>query len=148
MIGQWLKNIAAADELDAETALDFERVTAHLLTEVARADYEIDATELETITKAIASTSSLPREEITSIVSAAGKEVDEQISYHAHTKFINGGFSLKQKRSLLDSMWRVAYADSDLDKYEEAFIRRFAELIYMSHTEFVQSKHRVLEKRS
>ncbi len=148
MIGQWLKNIAAAEEDDAAAALDFERVTAHLLTEVARADYEIEAAELETVIDAIASISSLPREEITSIVAAASKEVDEQISYHAHIDFIKKGFSLKQKRSLLDSMWRVAFADDELDKYEEAFIRRFAELIYMSHSEFVQAKHRVLESRA
>lgn len=148
MIGQWLKNIQEADAEDAGVALDFERVTAHLLAEVARADYEIEQAELDTIAQAIATTSSLELDEITSIVSAASKEVDDHISYHAHIDFIKKEFSLEQKRSLLDGMWQVAFADNELDKYEEAFIRRFSELIYMSHKEFMQSKHRVLEKRT
>ncbi len=148
MIGQWLKNIQVADADDAAVVLDFERVTAHLLAEVARADYEIEQTELETISLAIAASSSLELEEIRAIVSAASNEVDEHISYHEHINFIKKEFSLEQKRNLLDGMWQVAFSDNDLDKYEEAFIRRFAELIYMSHREFMQSKHRVLEKRS
>ena len=88
MIGQWLKNIQEADAEDAGVALDFERVTAHLLAEVARADYEIEQAELDTIAQAIATTSSLELDEITSIVSAASKEVDDHISYHAHIDFI------------------------------------------------------------
>lgn len=148
MIGQWLKNIQEADPEDSGIALDFERVTAHLLAEVARADYEIEQAELETIAQAIATTSSLELEEITTIVSAASKEVDDHISYHAHIDFIKKEFSLEQKRNLLDGMWQVAFADNDLDKYEEAFIRRFSELIYMSHKEFMQAKHRVLDKRA
>ena len=148
MIGQWLKNIQEADAEDAGVALDFERVTAHLLAEVARADYEIEQAELDTIAQAIATTSSLELDEITSIVTAASKEVDDHISYHAHIDFIKKEFSLEQKRNLLDGMWQVAFTDNDLDKYEEAFIRRFSELIYMSHKEFMQSKHRVLEKRT
>ena len=148
MINQWLKNIATANVDDTTSALDFERVTAHLLTEVARADYEIDTGELETIVDAIAVSSSLEKEEVRSIVEAAIAEVDDHISYHEHTKFITDEFSLEQKRNLLDGMWRVAFADNELDRYEEAFIRRFAELIYMSHREFMQSKHRVLDKQA
>lgn len=143
MIAQWLKNIAAAETGEAADELDVERITAHLLTEVARADYEIAADELETITAAIAISSSLGEDEIAAIVASASAEVDENLSYHAHIAFINDNFSLEQKRSLLDGMWQVAFADNQLDKYEEAFIRRFAELIYMSHSEFIRSKHRV-----
>lgn len=146
MIGQWLKNIKTAEVDDAGVALDFERVTAHLLAEVARADYEIEQAELDIVAQAIAATSSLEIDEIKSIVNAASKEVDDHISYHAHIDFIKKEFSLQQKRNLLDGMWQVAFADNDLDKYEEAFIRRFSELIYMSHREFMQAKHRVLDQ--
>jgi uncharacterized tellurite resistance protein B-like protein len=34
----------------------------------------------------------------------------------------------------------VAYADGDLDKYEEHLIRRVAELIYVPHEEYIRAK--------
>ena len=37
-------------------------------------------------------------------------------------------------------MWKVAYADSNLDKYEEHLIRRVAELTYVPHQDYIRSK--------
>jgi len=146
MIGDWLRNLSKSDDGAAESAsLDLERITAHLLVEVARADYSVDDDELEGIVTAISKASSLAESEIKEIVDLAAREVDENISYHQHVAFINNECSQTQKSALLENMWRVAYADQQLDKYEEAFIRRFADLIYMSHRDFMQAKHRVLE---
>jgi len=146
MIGDWLKNLSKADDGVAESAvLDLERITAHLLVEVARADYSVDGDELEGIVAAINKASSLAESEIREIVDLAASEVEENISYHQHVAFINNECSQAQKSALLENMWRIAYADQQLDKYEEAFIRRFADLIYMSHRDFIQAKHRVLE---
>ncbi|MEM1153413.1 MAG: TerB family tellurite resistance protein [Pseudomonadota bacterium] len=45
-----------------------------------------------------------------------------------------------QKLELIGSMWRVAYADGRLDKYEEHLIRQVAELCYVSHEDYIKSK--------
>jgi uncharacterized tellurite resistance protein B-like protein len=37
-------------------------------------------------------------------------------------------------------MWELAFADNELNKYEEYVIRKVADLIYMSHTEFMRAK--------
>ncbi len=37
-------------------------------------------------------------------------------------------------------MWLVAYADGNLDKYEEHLIRQVAELIYVPHRDYIQCK--------
>ena len=37
-------------------------------------------------------------------------------------------------------MWRVAYADGRLDKYEESLIRQVAELTYVSHSDYIRLK--------
>ena len=41
---------------------------------------------------------------------------------------------------LLEDLWRVAYADDKLDKYEEYQIRKIADLLYIPHSIFIQSK--------
>ena len=40
-------------------------------------------------------------------------------------------------------LWRVAYADGCLDPYEEALVRKIADLIYVPHRDFIRTKHRV-----
>jgi len=145
VIKNWLNNfVEAGIESDAAEALDIDRVTIHLLVEVARADYSIESEELQAVIEAATKASTLEREEVEDIVQSALSEVDDNISYHAHVAFINKEFSLEQKRSLLERMWKIAYADKHIDKYEEAFIRRFADLIYMKHKEFMQAKHRAI----
>ena len=146
MIKNWLNNfVESGIDNDASEALDIDRVTIHLLVEVARADYSIESEELQAVIDAATKASALERAEVEDIVQSPVGEVDDNVSYHAHVAFINKEFSLEQKRSLLERMWRIAYADKHIDKYEEAFIRRFADLIYMKHKEFMQAKHRAME---
>ena len=42
----------------------------------------------------------------------------------------------------------LAYADAVLDKYEEYTIRKIAELIYVSHGDFIQAKMAVKNARN
>jgi uncharacterized tellurite resistance protein B-like protein len=37
-------------------------------------------------------------------------------------------------------MWEVAYADGRLDRYEEHMIRQVADLLYLSHSDFIRTK--------
>jgi uncharacterized tellurite resistance protein B-like protein len=37
-------------------------------------------------------------------------------------------------------MWAVAFADGNLDKYEEALIRQVAELTYVPHQDYIRCK--------
>lgn len=145
MIRAWLENLATGSDNDKGVSdLDIDRITVHLLVEVARADYAIDEEELVAVANAASQVSTLARGEIDQIVADALQEVGDNVSYHEHVAYINKEFTLEQKRDLLEKMWQIAYADEHLDKYEEAFIRRFADLIYMKHREFIQAKHRVL----
>ena len=46
--------------------------------------------------------------------------MDEATSLYEFTRVINDHYSAEQKLKLIGAMWAVAYADGDLDKYEEA----------------------------
>jgi uncharacterized tellurite resistance protein B-like protein len=37
-------------------------------------------------------------------------------------------------------MWEIAYADGNIDKYEEYVIRKVSDLIYISHDDFIKCK--------
>ena len=62
------------------------------------------------------------------------------------TKVINEQANLEQKFELLKCLWRVAYADGNLDAHEDHRIRKISELLFMQHSEFIQAKLAVLEE--
>ena len=40
----------------------------------------------------------------------------------------------------MEQLWRVAYADGVIHKYEDAAIRKASELLYVSHSDFIRAK--------
>ncbi|WP_197476224.1 TerB family tellurite resistance protein, partial [Oleiphilus sp. HI0043] len=58
-----------------------------------------------------------------------------------HTDLINKKFDSDSKYRLILAMWKIAYADSDIDRYEEHLIRKVSDLIYIPHTLFIKAKH-------
>ena len=53
----------------------------------------------------------------------------------------------EEKVRVLEYLWQIAYADNVLDKYEEHAIRKVADLLYLSHADFITAKQRVLQGR-
>ena len=114
--------------------------SAALLMEVARADFTQDAAEEQAMAQLLATTLELSDEDVQLLMEAADEAVDGATSLYEFTRLVNDHYSYDDKRSLVQSMWRVAYADASLDKYEEHLIRRVAELIYLNHGDFIRTK--------
>jgi len=149
MFSQWINRIAesVSDASNAEqaTSVDVERVSASLLVEIARADHQLDASEVQSIIAALQKASSLPNDEIVSIVDAAVVDADSAISLHEHVRLVNDHFEQPEKIMLIEQMWRVAAADGNIDRYEDYTIRKLSDLIYVRHSEFIKAKLRVIE---
>jgi len=41
-------------------------------------------------------------------------------------------------------LWAVAYADDELDRYEEYYMRKIADLLHVSHSDYIKTKLRVM----
>ena len=119
---------------------DLNLACAALLVEVARADYADDPKETEATFTAIRKVLRVPETDIAELLSEANAEVEEGTSVFPHTSLINEHCSREQKYDILVAMWQVAFADGNLDKYEEHLIRRVAGLIHLDHREFIQAK--------
>ncbi len=113
---------------------------AALMIETARADFVHDDAEQARLTELLSDSLQLSKEQIKELVVAAEERVDEATSLYEFTRVINDHYSAEQKLRLIDAMWSVAYADNDLDKYEEHLIRQVAELTYVPHSDYIQSK--------
>ncbi len=124
---------------------DIERVSASLLVEIARSDHQLEPVEIESIVTALQRSSTLPDEEIKTLVDTAIAEADNAVSLHEHVRLINEQFEQEQKVVLIEQMWRVAAADGDIDHYEDYTIRKLSDLLHVRHSAFIQAKLRVIE---
>ena len=113
---------------------------AALLIETARADFTQDAEEDAALESLLTRALELEQAEVHGLIEEASERVDEATSLYEFTRVINDHYSAQQKLELVDAMWAVAYADGNLDKYEEALIRQVAELTYVPHQDYIRSK--------
>ncbi len=132
---------SARTEADEEHRLQL--ATAALLIETSRADRVKDEREFEIIRGAISKTFDMSDDESHALVELADQRVEDSTSYYEFTSLINRNFSAEEKLRVVELMWRVAYVDGDIDKYEEALIRRIADLIHVPHRQFIAAKLKV-----
>jgi len=122
-----------------------EQITAALLMQLARVDQSIDHTEVQTIKNYIAPTFGLSEDNLRMVMEAAAQSAESATSLYEFTSQIHEQCSPAQKYQIIVNLWRVAYADGELDKYEEHFIRKAAELLYVPHQEFIRAKLEVTQ---
>ena len=72
----------------------------------------------------------------------ASSQIEDVIDFHQFTSTINERFELAQKCKLIEYMWLVAYADGNLDAYEDHFIRKIADLLYLRPAELLSARER------
>jgi uncharacterized tellurite resistance protein B-like protein len=135
---------ALFEQAPQENAASQERnlrlAAAALLIETARADFTEDSVEMTKLAQLLPTVLQLESSEVQTLVSAAQERVEEATSLYEFTRVINEGWSLDRKRELVSAMWAVAWADGDIDKYEEHLIRNVADLIYVPHSDFIHCK--------
>jgi uncharacterized tellurite resistance protein B-like protein len=122
--------------------------TAALLIEMMRADAKISKDERTAITQSMQSKFQLSNEETNTIVQLAEEEIWKSTGYYEFTSLINKGFTYAQKVKVIEHMWEVAFADTELEKHEEHMIRKITDLIFVSHEDFIKTKLRVKKKKN
>ena len=115
---------------------------AALMVEVMVIDRKISGKELSVIKKIFEHQFDLQKSEIDQLLKLAKEEVNEATSLYQFTRLINDQFDAEKKKDLIENLWQIAFADEVLDKHEEAIIRRIAELIYVPHADFIETKQK------
>ena len=141
------KNIQTAPETSKEISEhSLQLATAALMIEMMRADAEISDEEQKSITNTIRTRFSMSKEETETILNLAEDEISRATGYFEFTSLINKGYSYEQKIKVVEHLWEVAFSDAILDKYEEHMVRKIADLIHVSHKDFIDAKLRIRNK--
>lgn len=121
--------------------------SASLLVEMIRMDHKIEKTEHDMVKTLIKKDFDLSEEETETLFTLAEEESQNAIDYYRFAKLINKEYDNSKKITIIENLWHIAYADGELDKYEEHYLRKVADLLHIPHKEFIKAKHRVIEAK-
>ena len=116
---------------------------ASLLIEVIKSDDHFDQRENDELLNILGTKLSIGEKALGELSELAQKKSDESTSLYEFTREINDKYQYKEKVQLIEDLWRIAYSDERIDKYEDYVIRKVADLIYVTHSDFIRSKLKV-----
>ena len=144
MAFKWLEKLTQLGEPASEKGNDRDELgitLAVLMLEVAKSDFEESEVEIETMTAWLENQDlGLKSEDVNQLLDSARNEQASSAGLFEYTRRACERMSMEERVQLVEQLWRIAYADGVIDKYEEAAIRKASELLYVPHSDFIRAK--------
>lgn len=128
---------AAADDRDAAIRM----ATAVLMVDVALVDKKFDESEFDRMLSLVRSHFGLGTQDAAELINAANAKADDLVSVHEFTRLLHEQLSHEQKARVVQLLWSIAYADGELDKYENSLVLKVSDLLYVSRGVVMRLKH-------
>jgi len=139
-IHSFFQQALSAPEQRDDQSLTLELASAAILCEVMRADYDQSDVERAALKKMLMARYRLDEQDVSQLMALAEAEVDDAVDHYQFVSLIKQHYDYDQRLELVNLMWELAWADGSLDPLEEHRIRRLADLLYVSHSDFIRSK--------
>lgn len=127
--------LKALKEPASGTGTRKEVAAAALMVEAARLDRSFDPEERAIIIRLIGEHFKLDQAAATELVAVAEKTQRANYSDWIFIKTINEAFDASEKLALLEMLWKVAYADGSLHKFEKHLIDHVAKELGVSQAD-------------
>ncbi|MDX8378640.1 MAG: TerB family tellurite resistance protein [Gallionella sp.] len=111
-----------------------------LMVQVMQQDDHLNAAEYDAIMQGIQSRFSLSENAAKQQIKLAIQASDQANDLHQFTAPLIKTYSAQERIDIIQQLWLVAMADKHIDPYEEALIRKVAELIGVHHHQFIDAK--------
>ena len=146
---QSLKNIFAVDQnLNIENENENKEIDilSGLMIEAANTDGEITQEELNKISHSLISVFKEEPKVVEVSLTKAFENKDNSKSLYYYTSKLNKSYTDEQKIQLIEVLWEIILADSEVHDFEANLIRRLAGLLYISDVECGNAKIRANKK--
>ena len=120
---------------------------AALLVEAARADHQVEESELAELGVLIAARLELEPAEARALVRKARDAVESSVSLYEFTRPLQDAFTYEQKLEFVAMLWHVVLADRRLDKYEEYLVGKVADLLYVARGDVIRLRNAVMDEK-
>ena len=126
--------------------IDTNRAAAALMVEIMAIDHEWADSEQTQILSLLENSLGLTTSDAIELLDQVKKDHKSSPDLYRYTSVINQHYSTPEKRKLLEKLWMVAYADGQIDRYEEHMLRKLADLLHLPHSQYIQAKMAVKNK--
>jgi uncharacterized tellurite resistance protein B-like protein len=133
------KELLEGNDLGKQSEQNPDVAIACLLMEVTRADQTVTEQELAVQRNLLTKLTGVQGQEVDHLVHRSQTLVKESASLYDFTSQLRE-LSADKRFELIKSMWEVAHADGVIDPYEDAVVRKAAELLYVDHSQFIRAK--------
>ena len=132
----------AKEESDPDAREAAVRLSAAvLMVDVARADHVFEESEFDRVLELVERHFRLQPEEAAELVNLASDKAEELTSAHEFTRILHQHLDEDEKARIVGLLWKIAYADGRLDKYEDSLVRKISDLLYVSRGRVMRLKH-------
>ena len=129
----------AGSDATRETAI--RHATAVLMIDVARADNNFSDSELARIVDYARLKFDLDDAEAAALVNAASADAEDLVSLYEFTQLLHHNLSVAEKEGIVATLWEIAYADGDLDKYENSLVLKISDGLHVARGRCMRLKH-------
>lgn len=138
-------------ELFTQTALDTESdnnksqhklqiAACALLLEIATADDDFSDDEKNRISDLMKNKFELTDTEVNNLISKSEEEIQNSVSIYEFTDVLNKSLNNEEKYRIIKYLWHIAYADGNLDSYEEFYIKKISNNLHLHHKDRIAAK--------
>ena len=132
---------ATENDNGEERAAALRLATAVLMIDVARADHVFEESEFDRVLQLVESHFELEPEDAAELVNLAGEKADDLISAYEFTSVLHKHLDEAEKVRIVGMLWQIAYADGELDKYEDSLVLKISDLLHVSRARVMRLKH-------
>jgi uncharacterized tellurite resistance protein B-like protein len=118
---------------------------AVLMVCVVRADLAATGDERRALEKAVSQGLGLPDDVAAVVARCAEDALDRGLRFPVVLARLSRECTVAQKRLLVESLWRIAFADAELAGHEEYLVRKIASQLGLSTADLVETKVRARE---
>jgi uncharacterized tellurite resistance protein B-like protein len=129
-----------------ETSRDLEQkkhiAAGVLLLEAAHIDNDCSGDEMEHIVATLREKFDLTEQCVAELLELVRADRAQAIDLWQFTNQINRHFSLAEKNAVMEDVWRIIFVDGQLQKHEDHFAHKLANLLRLSHKQMIEAKQR------
>ena len=135
-------NVAAGSHGDAA----LHHAAAGLLVEAAMLDGHFHDAERQRIESLLTNRFNVEPNNVSALIQAAEATAVERVELHTVTKTVRDHFDDQERIAMIEMLWEVVYADSELDDFESNMMRRVSGLLYVTDRESGDARKRAMER--
>lgn len=117
-----------------------------LLLEAAHIDNECSREEMEHVVATLKDRFGLSDNCVDELLDLARADRAQSVDLWEFTSSINRHFTPEEKRAVMEDVWRIILLDGKLDKHEDYYAHKLADLLHLTHEQMIAAKLKAREQ--